>query len=103
MKEKLLLCVCIYMCVCVCVQNFQIKSMKFAVSLQQQRTLVQMRINLMVVDNSGAKQVMCIQALKGRRGARLGDTITVSVKEAQPRGKVKKGDAVYGIVVCAAM
>ncbi|XP_064975727.1 large ribosomal subunit protein uL14mz-like [Musa acuminata AAA Group] len=70
---------------------------------QQQRTLVQMRINLMVVDNSGAKQVMCIQALKGRRGARLGDTITVSVKEAQPRGKVKKGDAVYGIVVCAAM
>ncbi|XP_064963874.1 large ribosomal subunit protein uL14mz-like [Musa acuminata AAA Group] len=71
--------------------------------LQQQRTFIQMRTRLKVVDNSGAKRVMCIQALKGRRGARLGDTIIASVKEAQPHGKVKKGDVVYGVVVRAAM
>uniref|UniRef100_A0A1D1Y377 50S ribosomal protein L14, chloroplastic n=1 Tax=Anthurium amnicola TaxID=1678845 RepID=A0A1D1Y377_9ARAE len=71
--------------------------------LQQQRTFIQMRTNLKVVDNSGAKRVMCIQALKGKKGARLGDTIIASVKEAQPRGKVKKGDVVYGVVVRAAM
>ncbi|KAL9254193.1 Large ribosomal subunit protein uL14mz-like protein [Drosera capensis] len=48
-----------------------------------------------VVDNSGAKQVMCIQALKGqKKGARLGDIIVASVKEARPGGKVKKGDVV---------
>ncbi|KAJ6799840.1 putative 50S ribosomal protein HLP, mitochondrial [Iris pallida] len=71
--------------------------------LQQQRTFIQMRTNLKVVDNSGAKRVMCIQALKGKKGARLGDTIIASVKEAQPRGKVKKGEVVYGVVVRAAM
>ncbi|KAL5977447.1 hypothetical protein ACLOJK_021794 [Asimina triloba] len=70
---------------------------------QQQRTFIQMRTNLKVVDNSGAKRVMCIQALKGKKGARLGDTIIASVKEAQPRGKVKKGEVVYGVVVRAAM
>ncbi|XP_072957698.1 large ribosomal subunit protein uL14mz [Typha angustifolia] len=70
---------------------------------QQQRTFIQMRTNLKVVDNSGAKRVMCIQALKGKKGARLGDTIIGSVKEAQPRGKVKKGEVVYGVVVRAAM
>ncbi|XP_077253854.1 ribosomal protein L14p/L23e family protein isoform X2 [Tasmannia lanceolata] len=69
----------------------------------QQRTFIQMRTNLKVVDNSGAKRVMCIQALKGKKGARLGDTIIASVKEAQPRGKVKKGEVVYGVVVRAAM
>ncbi|URE30769.1 ribosomal protein, partial [Musa troglodytarum] len=58
---------------------------------QQQRTCLQMRTNLKVVDNSGGKR------------ARLGDTILASVKEAQPRGKVKKGDVVYGVVVRAAM
>ncbi|KAM0952754.1 putative ribosomal protein L14P [Dioscorea sansibarensis] len=72
-------------------------------SQQQQRTFIQMRTNLKVVDNSGAKRVMCIQALKGRKGARLGDTIIASVKEAQPKGKVKKGEVVYGVVVRAAM
>ncbi|GJS90552.1 putative ribonuclease H-like domain-containing protein [Tanacetum coccineum] len=56
-----------------------------------------------VVDNLGAKRVMCIQALKGKKGARLGDTIVASVKEAQPGGKVKKGQVVYGVVVRAAM
>ncbi|XP_074576744.1 large ribosomal subunit protein uL14mz [Curcuma longa] len=70
---------------------------------QQQRSFIQMRTNLKVVGNSGARRVMCIQALKGKRGARLGDTIIASVKEAQPRGKVKKGDVVYGVVVRAAM
>ncbi|CAL4892889.1 unnamed protein product [Urochloa decumbens] len=63
----------------------------------------QMRTNLKVVDNSGAKRVMCIAAKRGKYGARLGDTIIGSVKEAQPRGKVKKGDVVYGVVVRAAM
>lgn len=62
-----------------------------------------MRTNLKVVDNSGAKRVMCIQALKSKKGAKLGDIIIGSVKEAQPRGKVKKGDVVYGVVVRAAM
>uniref|UniRef100_A0A804K296 Uncharacterized protein n=2 Tax=Musa acuminata subsp. malaccensis TaxID=214687 RepID=A0A804K296_MUSAM len=57
------------------------KCNSFAVELQeflaqQQRTFLQMRINLKVVDNSGAKQVMCMQALIGRRGARLGDCIS---------------------------
>ncbi|KAI7740904.1 hypothetical protein M8C21_027221 [Ambrosia artemisiifolia] len=70
---------------------------------QQIRTFIQMRTNLKVVDNSGAKRVMCIQALKGKKGARLGDTIVASVKEAQPGGKVKKGQVVYGVVVRAAM
>ncbi|KMT18544.1 hypothetical protein BVRB_2g026790 isoform B [Beta vulgaris subsp. vulgaris] len=69
----------------------------------QQRTFIQMRTKLTVVDNSGAKQVMCIQALKGRKGARLGDTIVASVKEARPGGKVKKGDVVRAVVVRAAM
>ncbi|CAN4111641.1 unnamed protein product [Withania somnifera] len=71
--------------------------------LQQQRTFIQMRTSLKVVDNSGAKRVACIQALKGKKGARLGDTIVCSVKEAQPGGKVKKGEVHYGVVVRAAM
>ncbi|CAH9093589.1 unnamed protein product [Cuscuta epithymum] len=70
---------------------------------QQQRTFIQMRTKLKVVDNSGAKKVMCIQALKGKKGARLGDTIVCSVKEAQAGGKVKKGEVHYGVVVRAAM
>ncbi|GJV17187.1 50S ribosomal protein HLP, mitochondrial-like protein [Tanacetum coccineum] len=62
-----------------------------------------MTSNLKVVDNSGEKRVMCIQALKGKKGARLGDPIVASVKKAQPGGKVKKGQVVYGVVVRAAM
>ncbi|AED95348.1 Ribosomal protein L14p/L23e family protein [Arabidopsis thaliana] len=72
-------------------------------SQQQRRTFIQMGTVLKVVDNSGAKKVMCIQALKGKKGARLGDTIVASVKEAMPNGKVKKGAVVYGVVVRAAM
>ncbi|XP_047328983.1 50S ribosomal protein HLP, mitochondrial-like [Impatiens glandulifera] len=78
-------------------------SMSNSLFTQQQRTFIQMRTNLKVVDNSGAKRIMCIQALKGKKGARLGDTIVASVKEAQPGGKVKKGDVVYAVVVRAAM
>ncbi|KAL8516847.1 hypothetical protein ACS0TY_015197 [Phlomoides rotata] len=70
---------------------------------QQTRTFIQMRTTLKVVDNSGAKKVMCIQALKGRKGARLGDIIVASVKEAHAGGKVKKGDVCHAVVVRAAM
>ncbi|KAL5552101.1 hypothetical protein UlMin_002277 [Ulmus minor] len=71
--------------------------------LEEQRSFMQMMTVLKVVDNSGAKKVMCIQALKGNKGARLGDTIIASVKEAFPNGKVKKGKLVSGVVVRAAM
>ncbi|XP_010498128.1 PREDICTED: 50S ribosomal protein HLL, mitochondrial-like isoform X2 [Camelina sativa] len=71
---------------------------------QQQRTFIQMGTTLKVVDNSGAKEVKCIQSLKAnKKGARLGDIIVGSVKEAIPKGKVKKGRVVYGVVVRAAM
>ena len=54
-----------------------------------------------VADNSGAKRVMCIKVLGGskRRYANIGDVIKVSVKEAAPRSKVKKGDVVRAVVV----
>ncbi len=54
-----------------------------------------------VADNSGAKRVMCIKVLGGskRRTAGIGDVIKVSIKEAMPRGKVKKGDVMLAVVV----
>ncbi|OGT65825.1 MAG: 50S ribosomal protein L14 [Gammaproteobacteria bacterium RIFCSPHIGHO2_12_FULL_45_9] len=54
-----------------------------------------------VADNSGAKKVMCIKVLGGskRRYARIGDVIKVTVKEAIPRGKVKKGEVMFAVVV----
>ena len=57
--------------------------------------------NLDVADNSGARRVMCIKVLggAGRRYASVGDKIVVSVKEAIPRGRVKKGDVLQAIVV----
>jgi large subunit ribosomal protein L14 len=60
-----------------------------------------MQTNLDVADNSGAKRVMCIKVLGGskRRYATVGDIIVVSIKEAIPRGKVKKGDVRKAIVV----
>ena len=63
--------------------------------------MIQMRTNLDVADNSGAKRVMCIKVLGGskRRYATVGDIIVVSVKEAMPRGRVKKGDVRKAIVV----
>ena len=56
--------------------------------------MIQMQSNLDVADNSGAKRVQCIKVLGGskRRTAGVGDIIVVSVKEAAPRGRVKKGD-----------
>ncbi len=63
--------------------------------------MIQMQTNLDVADNSGAKRVMCIKVLGGskRRYATVGDIIVVSVKEAMPRGRVKKGDVHKAIVV----
>ena len=63
--------------------------------------MIQMQTNLEVADNSGARRVMCIKVLGGskRRYASVGDTIVASVKEAIPRGRVKKGDVVRAIVV----
>ena len=56
--------------------------------------MIQMQTNLDVADNSGARRVQCIKVLGGskRKTASVGDTIVVSVKEAIPRGRVKKGD-----------
>ncbi len=63
--------------------------------------MIQMQSNLVVADNSGAKRVMCIKVIGGskRRYATVGDTIIVSVKEAMPRGRVKKGDVKKAVVV----
>lgn len=60
-----------------------------------------MQTRLDVADNSGARSVMCIKVLGGshKRYARIGDIIKVSIKEAIPRGKVKKGDVVDAVVV----
>ena len=62
--------------------------------------MIQMQTQLDVADNSGARRVQCIKVLGGskRRYAAIGDLIKVSIKEAIPRGKVKKGD-VYTVVV----
>lgn len=63
--------------------------------------MIQMQSMLDVADNSGARRVMCIKVLGGshRRYAHVGDVIKVSVKEAIPRGKVKKGDVLNAVVV----
>jgi len=63
--------------------------------------MIQMQSNLDVADNSGARRVQCIKVLGGshRRYAGVGDIIVVSVKEAIPRGRVKKGEVRRAIVV----
>ncbi len=63
--------------------------------------MIQEESSLEVADNSGARRVKCIKVLGGskRRYAGIGDIIKVSVKEAIPRGRVKKGDVVLAIVV----
>ncbi len=63
--------------------------------------MIQMQTQLEVADNSGAKKVQCIKVLGGskRRYASIGDTIIVSVKEALPGSKVKKGDVRRAVVV----
>lgn len=63
--------------------------------------MIQTESYLDVADNSGAKKVMCIKVLggAGRRYAGIGDIIKVSIKDAAPRGKVKKGDVYNAVVV----
>ena len=63
--------------------------------------MIQMQTTLDVADNTGARHVMCIKVLGGakRRYAHVGDIIVVSVKEAIPRGRVKKGDVMKAVVV----
>ena len=62
--------------------------------------MIQTESNLVVADNSGARRVQCIKVLGGshRRYATVGDVIKVAVKEAIPRGKVKKGDVMNAVV-----
>jgi large subunit ribosomal protein L14 len=63
--------------------------------------MIQMQTNLDVADNSGARRVMCVKVLGGskRRFASIGDVIVVSIKDAIPRGKVKKGDVHRAVIV----
>ena len=63
--------------------------------------MIQMQTNLDVADNSGAKRVQCINVLGGskRKYASIGDTVVVSVKEAIPRGSVKKGQVMKAVIV----
>ena len=63
--------------------------------------MIQMQTNLDVADNSGARRVQCIKVLGGskRKTTSVGDTIVVSVKEAIPRGRVKKGDVMRAVIV----
>ena len=63
--------------------------------------MIQMQTNLDVADNSGARRVQCIKVLGGskRKYASVGDTIVVSIKEAIPRGRVKKGDVMKAVIV----
>ena len=63
--------------------------------------MIQMQSNLEVADNSGARRAQCIKVLggSGRKTAGVGDVIVVSIKEAIPRGKVKKGDVHRAVIV----
>jgi len=63
--------------------------------------MIQMETNLDVADNSGARRVQCIKVLGGskRKYANIGDTIVVTVKDAIPRGRVKKGQVMKAVIV----
>ncbi|MBT7942458.1 MAG: 50S ribosomal protein L14 [Alphaproteobacteria bacterium] len=63
--------------------------------------MIQVETNLLIADNSGARRVQCIKVLGGskRRYASVGDVIVVSIKEAIPRGRVKKGEIAKAVVV----
>lgn len=63
--------------------------------------MIQTQTHLDVADNSGAKKVMCIKVLGGskRRYANIGDIVVVSIKEAMPNGKIKKGDVSKALIV----
>src|SRR5690349_4838848 len=74
---------------------------RFVCRDDESRVMIQMQTNLDVADNSGARRVMCIKVLGGskRKYATIGDVIVVSVKEAIPRGRVKKGEVMKAVVV----
>ena len=63
--------------------------------------MIQMQSNLFVADNSGARKIQCIKVLGGskRRFASIGDIIVVSIKDAIPKAKVKKGDVYKAVIV----
>ena len=63
--------------------------------------MIQMQSNLIVADNSGARKIQCIKVLGGskRRFASIGDLIVVTIKDAIPRGKVKKGEIFRAVIV----
>jgi len=63
--------------------------------------MIQAETRVKVADNTGAKQALCIRVLGGsnRKYARVGDVVVVSIKDALPRGSVKKGEVVKGVVV----
>jgi len=63
--------------------------------------MIQMQSNLFVADNSGARKIQCIKVLGGskRKSASIGDIIVVSIKDALPRAKVKKGDVYKAVIV----
>ena len=63
--------------------------------------MIQMQSNLFVADNSGARRIQCIKVLGGskRKSASIGDIIVVSIKDAIPRAKVKKGDVYKAVIV----
>jgi len=61
--------------------------------------MIQMQSRLVVADNSGAKEVQCIKVLGSAKRAVIGDVIVVSVKEAAPTGKVKKGEVQLAVIV----
>src|ERR1700738_547690 len=71
------------------------------VAANEVSVVIQMQTNLDVADNSGARRVMCIKVLGGskRKYATIGDVIVVSIKEAIPRGRVKKGEVMKAVVV----
>ena len=80
---------------------FKVKKMDSHIEIRRnRRPMIQMQSNLSVADNSGAKRVQCIKVLGGskRKTAHIGDTIVVTVKEAIPRGRVKKGDVLKAVV-----
>ncbi len=63
--------------------------------------MIQMQSRMAVADNSGAREVQCIKVLGGskRRTANIGDVVIVSVKDAIPRGRVKKGEVARAVIV----
>ena len=75
--------------------------MRTGIGKNEGGVMIQMQTNLDVADNSGARRVMCIKVLGGskRKYATIGDVIVVSVKEAIPRGRVKKGEVMKAVVV----